>query len=166
MSEEKDIDKLLKEFNDDAAAAPPVAAPDTGGATEHILTPQSLAHSLASLTQILARKLDMPEVAFTPDDTEDLTNALMPFADKLDLLIKYLPYLPMGIFAAGYGIRVYGGIKRKNAEAKKTKIVNHQDTAAKEAVDKAGAENAASDAANAQKQVSGDIAGSTKPAAN
>lgn len=153
MSDERDIDSILKEFNASAEAAPQQPA-----AVEHILTPENLTHSLASLTKMLARKLDMPEIALTPDDEEDLTNALKPFADKLDLLIKYLPYLPLGIFAAGYSIRVYSGIKRKSDEKKASKIANRDKAAqaiAKEKVDAAQKQDAEASKTAAEKEIKG-----------
>ena len=153
MSDERDIDSILKEFNASAEATPQQPA-----AVEHILTPENLTHSLASLTKMLARKLDMPEIALTPDDEEDLTNALKPFADKLDLLIKYLPYLPLGIFAAGYSIRVYSGIKRKSDEKKASKIANRDKAAqaiAKEKVDAAQKQDAEASKIAAEKEIKG-----------
>ena len=153
MSDERDIDSILKEFN-----ASTESAPQQPAAVEHILTPENLTHSLASLTKMLARKLDMPEIALTPDDEEDLTNALKPFADKLDLLIKYLPYLPLGIFAAGYSIRVYSGVKRKSDEKKASKIANRDKAAqaiAKEKVDAAQKQDAEASKAAAEKEIKG-----------
>lgn len=127
MSDEKDIDKLLKKFEASGDQGPD-AGPDIDStphgeqpqqsAVQHILTPESFARSLGSLTKIIARRTDMPEMAFTDDDVADLTAALMPFQDNLDAIIKYLPYLPLAMFATGYGIRVYGGFKRKSDEKK------------------------------------------------
>lgn len=119
-NEEKDIDKLLKNFAeeaDDFNEENP-NAPESGekSAVEHILTPEALVHSLSSITKMIARKLDFPEVELTPDDEIDLTNALMPFADKLDLLIKYMPYLPFGIFIGGYSLRIISGYSARKKE--------------------------------------------------
>ena len=128
MSDEKDIDKLLKKFESSGDqgpnAGPDVEAPQQPGeqpqasAVQHVLTPENFARSLGSLTKIIARRADMPEMAFTDDDVADLTAALVPFQDNLDAIIKYLPYLPLAMFATGYGLRVYGGFKRKSDEKK------------------------------------------------
>ena len=94
-------------------------------AMKHVLTPDLLANSVASITKMLARKSGIEALAFTEEDKKDFTNALEPFADKLDDILKYMPYLPLGIFAIGYGIRVYGGYKDKKkleSERKKKSI--------------------------------------------
>ena len=94
-------------------------------AIKHVLTPDLLANSVASITKMLARKSGIEALAFTEEDKKDFTNALEPFADKLDDILKYMPYLPLGIFAIGYGIRVYGGYKDKKkleSERKKKSI--------------------------------------------
>lgn len=94
-------------------------------ATKQILTPELLANSLASITKMMARKSGIEAIAFTDEDKKDFTNALEPFADKLDEILKYMPYLPLGIFAIGYGIRIYGGYKDKkklDMEKKKKSI--------------------------------------------
>lgn len=100
----------------------PEEAPSTSsGAIQHILTPQIIADSLGSITAMFARWTDIKEVAFTEDDKKDLANALKPFEDKLDELLKYLPYLPLGMFAVGYGMRVAGGYKDKQKKDKEDK---------------------------------------------
>lgn len=99
----------------------PEEAPKSAGAIQHILTPQIIADSLGSITAMFARWTDIKEVAFTEDDKKDLANALKPFEDKLDELLKYLPYLPLGMFAVGYGMRVAGGYKDKQKKDKEDK---------------------------------------------
>jgi hypothetical protein len=156
MTEEKDIDQLLKEFDasGDSGGTTTGTAPPTEGpsAVEHILTPEALVHSVSSLTKMLARKLDFPELAFTTDDEIDLTNALQPFADKLDLLIKYLPYLPLGLFTVGYSVRIISGIQRKKKDKQAKDLGNGKTPPTKEQAETAKKE---ADAAAAAKPTAG-----------
>jgi hypothetical protein len=80
-----------------------------------------LVSAFSGVTKIFARKLDIPEVAFTPDDEKELEDALAPFEDQLMELIKYIVYLPLIIFAIGYTARVIDGVQKKKEKAVREK---------------------------------------------
>jgi hypothetical protein len=123
--ENNELQKLLNAYSPNSDDTNIDNNSNTQSAIKHVLTPDLLANSVASITKMLARKSGIEALAFTEEDKKDFTNALEPFADKLDDILKYMPYLPLGIFAIGYGIRVYGGYKDKKkleSERKKKSI--------------------------------------------
>ena len=131
-NEDKEIENLMKEFEEQ----PDSSQVEDVNKITHILTPAIIAESLGSITEMVARWADIKEIAFTEEDKKDLTNALKPFENQLDELLKYLPYLPLGLFAAGYAMRIIGGYKQKKAEEKADKIKKAMEAAAKEERDK------------------------------
>ena len=76
---------------------------------------------MGSFSKIASRKFKIPEIELTDEDKEDLKNALIPFEDKLEEWIKYLPYLPLTIFVLGYAFRVYTAYKEKKDKEKQIK---------------------------------------------
>ena len=110
--EDKTIEDLMKDFNNQEKTQSNTVN------VKHIFTPELLTNSIASITNIIARWSEIPEIKFSDADKEDLTNALEPFRDKLDILLKYLPYLPLGMFSIGYGMRVISGMKNKKEKKK------------------------------------------------
>ena len=116
MSESDEIDKILKSYSIDSSTSTATAVNGdtvTQPKNEHILTPELLSNSLESITKLMARKSGIKEIEFTKQDNEDFINALKPFEDKLDEILKYLPYAPLIIFSVGYTIRIYGGFKEQ-----------------------------------------------------
>jgi len=80
-----------------------------------------IVNALASFSKIASRKFKIPEIELTEDDKEDLTNALIPFEDKLSEWIQYLPYLPLAIFVIGYLGRIFIAYKEKREKEKQIK---------------------------------------------
>lgn len=133
MSESDEIDKILKSYSIDSSTSTSTATIDndntvTQSKNEHILTPELLSNSLESITKLMARKSGIKEIEFTKQDSEDFINALKPFEDKLDEILKYLPYAPLIIFSVGYTIRIYGGFKeqKKLKKDNKTKTIEEK----------------------------------------
>ena len=116
--ESDNIDKYMKEFEKSQALET-----EQKSAVQHILTPKSIASSIANITKMIARWSEIPEIEFSKDDETDFANALEPFANQLDELLKYLPYLPLGIFVVGYSMKIISGFreKRKRNSTEKAK---------------------------------------------
>jgi len=86
-----------------------------------VISASMLANAIGSLSKIASRKFQIKEIELTAEDKEDLTNALLPFEDKLSEIIKYLPYFPLMIFTIGYIGRVYMAYKDKKTKEKEMK---------------------------------------------
>ena len=110
MITEEDINKALAGENPD----------DQPGAEKptHILTPEMLGRSVQPISKIIAKKTQIPEIELDDEDVDQLTNALQPFADELDQLIKYIKYLPIALFSGMYAIRIYQGWQDKHKKSK------------------------------------------------
>ena len=110
MITEDDINKALAGENPD----------DQPGAEKpaHILTPEMLGRSVQPISKIIAKKTQIPEIELDDEDVDQLTNALQPFADELDQLIKYIKYLPIALFSGMYAIRIYQGWQDKRKKSK------------------------------------------------
>ena len=110
MITEDDINKALAGENPD----------DQPGAEKpaHILTPEMLGRSVQPISKIIAKKTQIPEIELDDEDVDQLTNALQPFADELDQLIKYIKYLPIALFSGMYAIRIYQGWQDKHKKSK------------------------------------------------
>ena len=110
MITEEDINKALAGENPD----------DQPGAENpvHILTPEMLGRSVQPISKIIAKKTQIPEIELDDEDVDQLTNALQPFADELDQLIKYVKYLPIALFSGMYAIRIYQGWQDKHKKSK------------------------------------------------
>ena len=110
MITEEDINKALAGENPD----------DQPGAEKpaHILTPEMLGRSVQPISKIIAKKTQIPEIELADEDVDQLTNALQPFADELDQLIKYIKYLPIALFSGMYAIRIYQGWQDKHKKSK------------------------------------------------
>lgn len=139
--QDKEIEKLLKDFQDKANDADSKPAENVSDLT-HILTPQIIAESLGSITSMLSRWAGIKEIEFTDEDKKDLANALKPFESKLDELLKYMPYLPLGMFAVGYGMRIIGGYKEKRNRDKEMKEIKAAEVAKLQETAKANADKA------------------------
>ena len=110
MITEEDINKALAGENPD----------DQPGAEKpaHTLTPEMLGRSVQPISKIIAKKTQIPEIELDDEDVDQLTNALQPFADELDQLIKYIKYLPIALFSGMYAIRIYQGWQDKRKKSK------------------------------------------------
>ncbi len=86
-----------------------------------IISASMLVNALGSLSKIASRKFQIKEIELNEQDKQDLTNALLPFEDKLSEIIKYLPYFPLMIFSIGYIGRVYIAFRDKKAKEKEMK---------------------------------------------
>lgn len=108
--------------------------PDEAGQEKpsHILTPEMLGRSVQPISKIIAKKTQIPEIELDDEDVEQLTNALQPFADELDQLIRYIKYLPIALFSGMYAIRIYTGWHEK--KKKKAALVPADSTKPEDAV--------------------------------
>lgn len=126
VTNDAEIEKMLNSLKDEAQETNEV---DSASSLSAILTPKIIAVSIGNITKMVARWAKIKEIAFTPEDEEDLTNALKPFEKDLDKLLKYLPYLPLGMFAVGYGMRIITGYTDKKKKDKEEKDNKAQEVA-------------------------------------
>jgi Na+-transporting methylmalonyl-CoA/oxaloacetate decarboxylase gamma subunit len=81
-----------------------------------------ISHAIGETTRIFAKNLDVPEIAFSEQDEKQLGDALGPLEPYFIQWIKYLPYLPLLIFAGGYMMRVIKGFRDKKKKDEEKKI--------------------------------------------
>ena len=112
-SKEDEIDNIIE--NPEGEIEKEEKKPDV------VFSASMLVNALGSLSKIASRKFQIKEIELTEEDKQDLTNALLPFEDKLSELIKYLPYMPLVIFSIGYIGRVYIAYKDKKTKEKEMK---------------------------------------------
>jgi len=114
---EKELNDLLKKF-DETSESPVVEAqqqPAMEKGKEEIVqqVTEKLVMSLGSLSRMVARHTQVPEIELTDEDKKDLQGALQPLVEMLVDYAEYIKYLPLITFVIGYGVRVADGFKKK-----------------------------------------------------
>ena len=114
---EKELNDLLKKF-DETSESPVVEAqqqPAMEKGKEEIVqqVTEKLVMSLDSLSRMVARHTQVPEIELTDEDKKDLQGALQPLVEMLVDYAEYIKYLPLITFVIGYGVRVADGFKKK-----------------------------------------------------
>ena len=64
-----------------------------------ILTPKKVAKSIQPVSRMMSRKFDLASIELTDEDANDLAEALEPFEENLDKILKIIPYIPLILFA-------------------------------------------------------------------
>jgi len=114
---EKELNDLLKKF-DETSESPVVEAqqqPAMEKGKDEIVqqVTEKLVMSLGSLSRMVARHTQVPEIELTDEDKKDLQGALQPLVEMLVDYAEYIKYLPLITFVIGYGVRVADGFKKK-----------------------------------------------------
>ena len=87
-----------------------------------ILTPKKVAKSIQPVSRMMSRKFDLASIELTDEDANDLAEALEPFEENLDKILKIIPYVPLILFAIGYSARVWEERSKKKKLKKKNVV--------------------------------------------
>jgi len=114
---EAELNNLLKKF-DETSESPVVEAqqqPAMEKGKDEIVQQitEKIVMSLGSISRMVARHTQVPEIELTEEDKKDLHGALQPLVEMLVDYAEYIKYLPLITFVIGYGVRVADGFKKK-----------------------------------------------------
>jgi len=95
---------------------------ETQSIKKKILTPKKVAKSIQPVSRIMSRKFDLASIELTDEDANDLAEALEPFKENLDKILKIIPYIPLILFAIGYSARIWEERSKKKKLKKKNVV--------------------------------------------
>ena len=95
---------------------------ETQSIKKKILTPKKVAKSIQPVSRMMARKFDLASIELTDEDANDLAEALEPFEENLDKILKIIPYIPLILFAIGYSARIWEERSKKKKSKKKNVV--------------------------------------------
>jgi len=95
---------------------------ETQSIKKKILTPKKVAKSIQPVSRMMSRKFDLASIELTDEDANDLAEALEPFEENLDKILKIIPYIPLILFAIGYSARIWEERSKKKKLKKKNVV--------------------------------------------
>jgi hypothetical protein len=95
---------------------------ETQSIKKKILTPKKVAKSIQPVSRMMSRKFELASIELTDEDANDLAEALEPFEENLDKILKIIPYIPLILFAIGYSARIWEERSKKKKLKKKNVI--------------------------------------------
>ena len=95
---------------------------ETQSIKKKILTPKKVAKSIQPVSRMMSRKFDLASIELTDEDANDLAEALEPFEENLDKILKIIPYIPLILFAIGYSARIWEERSKKKKSKKKNVV--------------------------------------------
>ena len=95
---------------------------ETQSIKKKILTPKKVAKSIQPVSRMMSRKFDLASIELTDEDANDLAEALEPFEENLDEILKIIPYIPLILFAIGYSARIWEERSKKKKRKKKNVV--------------------------------------------
>lgn len=115
----QDLDDIFSDVNLDDEPND-MSKPENKQATTNIT--HALVQTLKGITGLYASKTGIQSIALNDNDCLELEKALIPLNQELLKFVEILPYLPLILFALGYG----GRIMAEWSDRKKSKKANAQ----------------------------------------